>query len=294
MMAVMDRPVINAILKLNEHALESKPAAAKDDKAKSGFTLIELLVAIAMIVILAALLLPVLAKSKALAKRTYCENNLQQLGMALIMYGNNNDRYPPCYRFVESRGRGTAANAVASLWNAYLVPYLDNNRSVFDCPAFPDFFRWTTIPSAAGYSYPTNIQGNRPFCYAINWAGVAAGAMGLGNGQVNPEAESRKPSEIKAPADMIAIGDDSSYTTNDPATGYKSGSWGKFVFIYSSLAPFSDRVLFIGTVHDQGGNMVFLDGHVEWQHWWKWIEYSDAAAKRWNYDDQPHEEFWKQ
>ncbi len=42
----------------------------------------------------------------------------------------------------------------------------------------------------------------------------------------------------------------------------------------------------------QGDNMVFLDGHVEWQHWWKWIERSDAAAKRWNYDHQPHEEFW--
>jgi prepilin-type processing-associated H-X9-DG protein len=50
----------------------------------------------------------------------------------------------------------------------------------------------------------------------------------------------------------------------------------------------------VGTVHNQGGNMVFLDDHVEWQHWWKWIELSDTAARRWNYDDKPHEEFWEQ
>ena len=70
------------------------------------------------------------------------------------------------------------------------------------------------------------------------------------------------------------------------------GDWGRFVAIYSRLV--NDRRIIIGTVHNQGGNMVFLDSHVEWQRWWKWIEYSDVAAKRWNYDNQPHEEFWKQ
>ena len=55
-----------------------------------GFTLIELLVVIAIIAILAALLLPVLAKSKLRAQGIVCLSNMKQLQLAAIMYGSNN------------------------------------------------------------------------------------------------------------------------------------------------------------------------------------------------------------
>jgi hypothetical protein len=67
---------------------------------------------------------------------------------------------------------------------------------------------------------------------------------------------------------------------------------GEFIGIYA-FAP-ADHSALIGTIHNQGGNMGFLDDHVEWAHSWKWIELSDTAAQRWNYDNQPHEEFWAQ
>jgi prepilin-type N-terminal cleavage/methylation domain-containing protein/prepilin-type processing-associated H-X9-DG protein len=212
----------------------------------SAFTLIELLVVIAIVAILAAMLLPALAKAKQKASTISCLNNLRQIGTFMQLYTDDNRDTFPAHK------DNDLANGI-DWWEPMIVNYGGGKSNLFHCPGIKSAkdnggFDWAFNRDKVGYGFNAYFLGAFPYTTSVD-----AFFNGGFNYTPNP---SFKRSLLKRSSDTLLLCD------QDPKpSGFDSFSaWWPKAAIGSAGTDIEGVCV---ARHNLRGNVVFTDSHAQ-------------------------------
>ena len=252
-----------------------------------GFTLIELLVVIAIIAILAAMLLPALASAKEKAKKAKCASNLHQVIVALSMYASdNNDKLPCC-----PAGNTQTIGSANAIWDlprpmADAISGGSSNlyRGIFYCPASvllttqnQDYWWFytgtgTSDHRVTGYQWIISRDGT-PGKYSTSSAGTTlSNPKGYLTKITQPYTNAFLPATAELVTDVVI----SSGSWSGPTTSPNTQQWRAVVSTNPAELPGGYNASHMGKNLPAGGDILFMDGHVEWrrfqamQLWGQW------------------------